>query len=501
MPLLIICKNPDCGEIFDAPDSAGGKSIRCPACGNVQRIAENGQGSNGDTENGEPLNGQAMAIELRDDIEPAQPSPDWPSKGPAQKRPKPSARPTKPPAKGVGQQAPPSQPQRRPSPTVDRANHAQTNKPQTPAARAPELQLETDEAAPATTPAQPQTPEAMLDALDSGDDDMSDGLEQFGPNLEGILDQIDLPNAVNETQLVSQQTAFRSLGAALGVAALGGLVSMLIFSFSVSSLYLGIFAGWAAGLVGAVAMTIGLSEADNDDQRTMLGDSFGAWRYPLNRIGAMIGVSMAMAVLATLLDAMQALAKQYMPEAYIPSLVALGVLAWLLSGYAFRWMLDAAENTRHRRPRPPKPPNIAATGTFQAILVLPLVVAFYILPIVTLPLLPIALVLASEKRYTTALNPLAVSRVAKYHPTGVMVLHLALLVWLAAGGLGMALLAALRQAILARVDITVTTGLVARIVATGLTTLLLAAVVQALALMAGHCVGFFSLYYRTRSAR
>jgi hypothetical protein len=490
MPLLVICDNPDCGEIFDAPDSADGKSVRCPACGNVQRVVGEGK----DSDDATPPRAQAMAIELREDIEPAQPSPDWPSQNPTPKRPKPSPQPTKPPTKGVGQQAPPSQPQRRPSPTVDRAN-----RPMPASSGTAELELESDNAV--SAPAQPQTPEAMLDALDSGDGDMGDGLEQFGPDLEGILDQIDLPNAANESNLVSQQTAFRSLLTALGFAALGGLVSVLIFGLSFASLYLGIFAGWAAGLVGAVAMTIGLSDIDNDEKRTMLGDSFGAWRYPLNRIGAMIGVSLGMAVLATLLDALQALALQHMPQAYTPSLVALGVLGWLLSGYAFRWMLDAAENTRHRRPRPPKPPSIVAPETFLAILVLPLVVLLYILPVVTLPLLPIALVLASENRYKAALNPMAVSRVAKHQPTGVMVLHLALLVWLAAGGLGMALLTAIRQAVLARVDIAVTTGLVARIVATGITTLLLAAVVQALALAGGHCVGFFSLYYRTRAAR
>lgn len=37
MPLLIMCENAGCGELFDVPDEAAGQSVRCPACGHVQR--------------------------------------------------------------------------------------------------------------------------------------------------------------------------------------------------------------------------------------------------------------------------------------------------------------------------------------------------------------------------------------------------------------------------------------------------------------------------------
>ncbi|MHC4294315.1 MAG: hypothetical protein ACYSTL_01885, partial [Planctomycetota bacterium] len=36
MPLLIMCSNPECGELFEAPDAAAGKEVRCPACGAVK---------------------------------------------------------------------------------------------------------------------------------------------------------------------------------------------------------------------------------------------------------------------------------------------------------------------------------------------------------------------------------------------------------------------------------------------------------------------------------
>lgn len=38
MPVLVMCSNPGCSELFDAPDEAIGRKVRCPSCGTVQEV-------------------------------------------------------------------------------------------------------------------------------------------------------------------------------------------------------------------------------------------------------------------------------------------------------------------------------------------------------------------------------------------------------------------------------------------------------------------------------
>lgn len=38
MPTLVMCRNRECGELFEVPDSAAGASVRCPSCGGVQHF-------------------------------------------------------------------------------------------------------------------------------------------------------------------------------------------------------------------------------------------------------------------------------------------------------------------------------------------------------------------------------------------------------------------------------------------------------------------------------
>ena len=40
MPILVMCSNPECGELFDAPDEAANTEVPCPACGKVQLLGQ-----------------------------------------------------------------------------------------------------------------------------------------------------------------------------------------------------------------------------------------------------------------------------------------------------------------------------------------------------------------------------------------------------------------------------------------------------------------------------
>ena len=40
MSILVMCSNPGCGELFDAPDEATGRRVQCPICGTIQIVAK-----------------------------------------------------------------------------------------------------------------------------------------------------------------------------------------------------------------------------------------------------------------------------------------------------------------------------------------------------------------------------------------------------------------------------------------------------------------------------
>jgi hypothetical protein len=127
---------------------------------------------------------------------------------------------------------------------------------------------------------------------------------------------------------------------------------------------------------------------------------------------------------------------------------------------------------------------------------LPALLAVYALPVVTLPLLAPAIALAAAGNAATAMNPLAVARITARNLAPTVVVHMALLVWLA-GGLLAALLAGFaRQALVTRIDPTQAGGLAIHVAATLIAAFILAAVAMAAALTAGRCVGYFGLYHR-----
>jgi Na+/H+ antiporter NhaB len=107
----------------------------------------------------------------------------------------------------------------------------------------------------------------------------------------------------------------------------------------------------------------------------------------------------------------------------------------------------------------------------------------------------VAVLLAAAGRWRTALNPAAVGRIARRQLSGTMVLHLALLVWLAAGLLATVALVFIRQALTHGLQ--GGAALAVRLGATAVTAFVLAAALQAAALIVGRCVGYFGLYHRS----
>lgn len=475
MAILVMCKNPDCGELFDAPDNAGEQSVRCPACGHVQPLAMQDPPATPAHDKAPPEQPAPPASLADDDMRPTSPAPE------ASPEPAKNSEPGLP----------------------DLLNDVNVQQPD--GAMLEDVDgLRDDRPAREASPEKQAKTRALLDSLDVDEaaaETPIDGLEHFDTNLEGILEQLDVPDTPGETQIVSPRAAGGTLLAGLLAAAAGGVLAAGIWPGHIAAAYLGLLAGWCGGVVASVAMTIGLSGADSNElaeRRTMLGDCFAAWRYPRSRLGALAAVSLVTGLFLTLLDAMAALTARHTPETLPAVHIALAVAGWLLAAYAFCWMLTAAAQTQNRTPRPPGPPNPASGPYLRAVVLLPMILAMYVLPVVTLPLLPVALVLAATGQAKAALNPLAVGQAAHRYLTGTMVLHLALLTWGACGLMGMALLALLRQAMVRRLDIANSGELALRVGLTAVIAMLLAATVQALALVAGHCVGYFSLYHRSR---
>lgn len=440
MAILVMCTNPDCGELFDVADTAAGTEVTCPACGAPQTITSQAPAA--------PTEAPAATTEAPAAAEPALPEPT--DEIPAAPRDEPSV-------EFVPVDA---------GPQADRPRNVQPAAP-APAAQGPPTEAEPEPEAP---PADEPAPEAGESPAYQTVDELDTGLDREWGEMFSIAEPSP-QTAAPEPGEQGEQGVLEHRPAAAAVVMLalvgmgGGAVAGLAWIplHLVLAVYLGAIGGWVVGFVLGLLMVLAVDRPEESKVRCgvcralcrveaelcpwcgspvgrqvvdpMVAGGLSAWEYALSSLRSVL-VLTVMPVAAYLLyagaDGLAAMFPGAL-EPWRPVGIALGAALGLgILGYWMEYMLTAAGDTIRRGERAPSsqnplsPANIAAVGKLLAVL------GMYVVPVFTLGLLPMGLLVQATPQQGGALNPLRTARLAWKCPKDFVVLWLVWLLWSAA---------------------------------------------------------------------
>jgi hypothetical protein len=505
MAILVMCTNPACGELFDAPDSAAGGEVHCPTCGTAQSLAA--------------APGAAAATGAAAAQGPSAPAPakGSPPAGAPAGKPAPTPPPAAPnkgeveldvvelaldDARTDRQQAAASAARSAPAaPAAPHAApaHAKPAAPKAPAAPIPdpadEILFETQPTKgiasrrPDKAPAPPAKPPAGLDApgfADAGRAQL-ESLRREGPppaTLQAELEdavwtaepaddaQADGAGAGRAAAANDSVLGHRPATAMIFVLGLVGLGTGLAAGIKlfpeqlVLAAYVGAGVGWMGGFTFGTLLVLGAEQAGGKSRCPVchteypadavecavcgcqsLGpapdplaiECLHAGSYAVSNPSGLLP-PVALGVLATgMVSAFLELQSAYPKESaqWAPFFIGLGVLAIyvVFSNWMAFLLSAAAPPPAHvNLPRKaPKAPHVASIDTLGAGLWGLAALAVYVGPLVTIPLLPMAMLMLSGPGRNQALNPLRGARAVWRHLKGFVVLWMFLMMWLAGG--------------------------------------------------------------------
>ncbi|HUT60935.1 MAG TPA: hypothetical protein VNA25_24065, partial [Phycisphaerae bacterium] len=438
MPILVMCTNPECGEIFDAPDDDAGAEVACPACGAVQTLP------------GEPVAGGFAPAPTPPTAEAKAPEPLAPPAPP-----KASAREDEDALEFMtaagGQRADEGRFTR----SVAKPPEAPADSGRPPDARAdPRLDRPPESEAYHTADEMPvQLDEEWEELFSLPATDAQPEAAAAEPTDQGVLEHRPAAAAVFLLGLV-------------GMA--GGVVAALSWSpvQPVLAAYLGAGAGWVGGFVLGLLMVLAVERPESGKVRCgvchnlcpaeadlcrwcgssltrmvvdpLASGCLSAWRFAVsNAVSILALVALTVAGYLLWAGGHHLLAAFPAPlRPWRPVLIGAGaVVAFAIFGYWMEFLFTCAAQTMDRSDKAPNPQTPWSLSTFAAGAKALGAVVVYVAPVFTLGLLPPALLLAATRSGGAALNPARVLRVAWRHLKDFVVLWLVLMLWTAVAGL------------------------------------------------------------------
>ena len=446
MAILAMCPDKLCGELFEVPDAAAGQQVRCPACGKVQTIAAqerprtkpvHGEDLPQPEDLGEPLatGGEEdlpffeaedeqlpLAAEETPLPRPAAQEEDELDFGVDEEPPKAPQRGK--PARGAADLPPPGEDEESFMPVQTR-REVRSLYSHRPKSRAAER---------IAIPEEPAGDESML-GLFAGE--VADEQEQAENKL-----------------VVAALVAVGGIGLVAGALAGAGLGG----EWPVLGALLGAGCGWVIGVLAAFMLILAHPKDEVPKVRcTTCGNVFPAdiesckWcgaalpgpgvspltagclashRYAVSNAKSAVGLAMLVAVPAAMIYAAFNLPQA--PKELPPILTALSVvLAFLVGSCWLRYFLTVVSSTLLSAERAPEAPRVwdlhnlavGIKGIGAAVI--------YILPLFTVPLLPLAMLRLSSPRQHGAFDPVLNTRAALAHARDFAALWLWKLLWLA----------------------------------------------------------------------
>ncbi len=326
-------------------------------------------------------------------------------------------------------------------------------------------------------------PPAMSESVDNGPslDETADWLDDEGTRGENgpliRIDELELPPAeLTESSGDRVLQSPLATGAVLCSGVLGllggawiGVVSMP--SAMVLGAYLGAAGGWLAGFLMGFLMTLAIDRSEGDDVRCpqcrtycpaeaetcrwcgaslgrhLLGpvtaECLASASYAVGNVPALLWLGMLMLLAGLAVGgAIEVARLEQISGSWGPLLWAAAavVAAWVVS-YAFEYVLDAISAAVAGARTPPDAPRLASLRQPAAGAYLVGLVVAYVLPVVTLPLLPIALVRLGLPGRAGVFRVRSLARAAWREVRDFEIVWLFLLMWALAGALGALLIA------------------------------------------------------------
>ena len=510
MAILVMCGNSECGELFEVADEAAGTDVSCPACGHVQRAGSR----SGMTETKAPAapTGEQTAV---------------PAGGPSD-------------PVGAAEEIDPA-----PEP-IPGGEESTTSGLLELAAMSPSPQIPHQEGPSASPPDWP--------AVARGGEDQAVPLELAEEDDEQLGGDGDRGRPTQQSQVMSSLLAEDSLGESdrsdrpatsemeealarkgVAVVVLGmGLVGMaagvwaglyLRPEATIVGAYMGAAIGWVAGFslafvlvsvifdepttvrcsvcgnafaCGTVACDWCGSALSGAHMSPMAADGLRAGLYALTNTNSIYWTVMLVACQAALMTGAFQLLSAF-PGVLEPWRVWLTGL-WCLTGvlilaHCLRFLTSAVQATAYGSDTVPRLPRFWSLGNVLVAAKTALVVAVYVVPVVTLPLLPMALLAASGPSKAGPFNVFAAAKVAWKHTRDLALTWLLVLLWLA----GLALAAILAAAVLyylaalLRPQDSASRAVIA-VILSAVSTGMIGSLACTFALAVARCIGLFGRY-------
>ncbi len=439
MAILVMCSNPECGELFDVPDAAGGTMVACPQCGRPQSIPS---GSESAPEEDElRIEDEAPAYEPPSRLSPE--SDDVSEIGLADEDayiPKPAPKPAA---------------------------------PQTPFAEASELFIEPEGD---TSPLSQRHVVEANDSLDFGSEDTdntghADDEEDvndisFSDTFTDIAANI--PDDEDEQRAESLDTALHSVVIVIGglVGIVGGMVTGIACSAGpamdiVLAAYYGAIIGWVVGFVFGFLVAVSIEKDRRGKQPCYLcgnvlepdaeyctwcgSDMAGqattpllvyylkSWWYAWSAVRGVAWLGFVSGFWMLLVFGGYAFieSKPDLQDTFWPAWYGCtGIIAILLFSSWLEFLRTSVWISLQRGQKPPKPPSMLRPGNLGSGLRGFFALCATILPIFTLPLIPLgilSLVSGKDRNLNLRGSITAIKRNVK----GFAVLWLVVLLWLA----------------------------------------------------------------------
>lgn len=542
MPILVMCQNASCGEMFDAPDDIAGRKARCPACGTIQVVGQAGAAGEAEAQPARSAQPDAELTLAEDDKEGRRPEKDTASASapPAPAPVSQSARDVHPePPADAEQDVFELTPLPAPSPKRQSARPKELPEITTESQRDDEIDL-----TPADAPSESPRQGRDLSALPTGEPaeaKAAPASEAQNVHFSNLLG--DLPDLTEqdiqalssgespaEAALQTPIAGWTLLGLGVGGIVAGALIGALNYPADrILATYVGGLAGWTAGFVIAFLIILNAEKLGAGKVRCgachnvfpegtevchwcgePLSDSpTGPLASQCLRAGHHALGSWANLVYLLLILTMAAFcwfaAGQIVAsgqialpqEATVAIWALVGLVAFFVGSYWAAALLDVAAHAVLGGQAPPRLPPLSP-GILAAGIKMIVIVALYVLPIVTLPLLPVGLLWMTGKSWRGA-NLKAAAGMAWRQPKDFAITWLMTLLWSAGGVLAMSVLMVVFRVAELLPAAPGGGGVAMRIVLGVMGTVMVGAVVGMFAHAIFRCIGLYGRYVRLAS--
>lgn len=444
MAILVMCSNPKCGEMFDAPDDSAGGKVRCSSCGRVQFLA---------AESPKPAAAAGQ-----------------PQKPPAKK-----AAPQKPAATQAAKPAKPS-----PAPPSPPKNKSDSRRQPRKQQEMGEIDLSPDIGKPAAKqrPADIKLQNDMQALVDNETGPCGEFDELYFPSSGA-----DQTQEMIEPQLPADDIAVLGSKSVAATVLIMGVLGMAVGVFcgiklaadmEIIAAFIGAGVGWVAGFSLGILLVFVIdkggservhcsicgevinaavdtckwcgSPAPTTNVNPLTGFCLAAGTYARGNMTCLIGLS-ALAMLVYLLVAAAYHLPREFPaqvERFQPVLIGVAAVVGLfVLGYWMRYLLSVIARTIKGANQAPEAPPLSPLGDIAAAIHSLAVLTVYVGGMFPLPLLPLGLLSMGAPGRRSALGlPWAVRTIGKLVGNYV-ILWLLIMLWLAVMALGVVLVEAL----------------------------------------------------------